>query len=94
MPLSRHRCVEVAAHYKMRINKFVQTSRADDIRPYAIMLIYNIKTWLCQPARHTEFKLIYNTKNELHTAVHFCVIQIFTIYPSLRGECAVGSAAR
>ena len=73
MPLSRHRCVEVAAPYKLRINKIVQTSRADDIRPYAIMLIYN--------------------KKELRTAVPFCIIQIFTIYPSLRGGRAVGSAA-
>ena len=73
MPLSRHRCVEVAAPYKMRINKFVQTSRADDIRPYAIMLIYN--------------------KKELHMAVPFCIIQIFTIYPSLRGGRIVGWAA-
>ena len=79
MPLSRHRCVEVAAPYKLRINKFVQTSRADDIRPYAIMLICNIKTWLCQPARHTELKLIYNTKKELRTAVPFLLFR-FLLY--------------
>ena len=58
--------------YRPYINKIVQTSRADDIRHYNIVLIYN--------------------KKELHTAVLF-IIQIFTIYPSLRGGRAVGSAA-
>ena len=71
--------------YRPYINKIVQTSRADDIRPYAIMLICNIKTWLCQPARHTEFKLIYNTKNELHTAVHFYYSDFYYISVLARG---------
>ena len=31
MPLARQRCIEVAAPYKMRGNKIVQISRADDI---------------------------------------------------------------
>ena len=42
MLLTRQRCVEVADIYKIRGNKIVQTSRADNIRPYAIMLICNI----------------------------------------------------
>ena len=29
VPLARHRCVEVAAPYKPRVNKFVQASRTD-----------------------------------------------------------------
>ena len=57
----------------MHANKIVQFSRADDIRPYNIVLIYN--------------------KKELHNGSSFCIIQIFTIYPSLRGGRAVGSAA-
>ncbi len=36
MPLSRQRCVEVAAPYKFRANKIVQISRADDIHPYLL----------------------------------------------------------
>ena len=58
---------------QMHANKIVQISRADDIRHYNIVLIYN--------------------KKELRTAVPFCIIQIFTIYPSLRGERIVGSAS-
>ena len=33
--LVRQRCVEVAAPYKLRVNKFVQILRADNIRPYS-----------------------------------------------------------
>ena len=40
VPLTRQRCVEVAAPYEVRVNKFVQTSRADDIRPYTIVQTY------------------------------------------------------
>lgn len=58
--------------YRPYINKIVQTSRADNIRHYNIVLIYN--------------------KKELRMAVPF-FIYIFTIYPSLRGGRAVGSAA-
>lgn len=36
MPLTRYRCVEVAAPYMLRVNKFVQISRADDICPYLL----------------------------------------------------------
>lgn len=36
-------CGEVAAHYRPYINKIVQTSRADNIRHYNIVLIYNKK---------------------------------------------------
>ena len=36
MPLTRQRCVEVAAPYKFCTNKFVQISQADDIRPYLL----------------------------------------------------------
>ena len=69
----------------MRINKFVQTSRADDIRPYAIMLICNIKTWLCQPARHTEFKLIYNTKRNCARQFLFYYSDFYYISVLARG---------
>ena len=34
MPLSRQRCVEVAAPYRLHAAKIVLSSRADDIRPY------------------------------------------------------------
>ena len=47
MPLSRHRCVEVAAPYKIRGNKIEQISRADGIRPYMIVLICNIMMAVC-----------------------------------------------
>ena len=39
---SRHRCVEVAAPYMLRVNKFVQISRADDIRSYCELFHYSI----------------------------------------------------
>lgn len=35
-------CGRFVALYKLRINKNVQFSRADNIRPYKIVLIYNI----------------------------------------------------
>ena len=34
--LTRQRCVEVAAPYMLRVNKFVQISRANDICPYLL----------------------------------------------------------
>ncbi len=40
--LTRQRVVEVADLYKIRGNKIVRISRADDIRPYKIVLICNI----------------------------------------------------
>ena len=40
--LTRQRVVGVADLYKIRGNKFVQISRADDIRPYKIVPICNI----------------------------------------------------
>ena len=40
MPLSRQRCVEVAAPYKIRDNKSLQISRANNIRPHCICFIY------------------------------------------------------
>ena len=42
MPLTRQRCVEVAAPYEVRVNKFVQTSRADNIQPYCILFRYSL----------------------------------------------------
>ena len=42
MPLTRQRCVEVAAPYEVRVNKFVQTSRADNIQPYRILFRYSL----------------------------------------------------
>ena len=40
--LTRQRVVEVADPYKIRGNKIVRISRADNIRPYKIVLICNI----------------------------------------------------
>ena len=40
VPLARHRCVEVAAPYKIRDNKSLQISRANNIRPHCICFIY------------------------------------------------------
>ena len=42
VPLARQRCVEVAAPCELHVNKSLQTSRADDIRPYTIVMICNI----------------------------------------------------
>ena len=42
MTLTRQRVVEVADPYKIRGNKIVRISRADDIRPYKIVMICNI----------------------------------------------------
>ena len=44
--LTRQRVVEVADHYKIRGNRIVRISRADNIRPYKIVLICNI---VCLP---------------------------------------------
>ena len=38
VPLSRQRCVEVAAPYKMHDNKSPQISQMDNIRPYCTTL--------------------------------------------------------
>ena len=40
VPLSRQRCVEVAAPYKIRDNKSLQISRANNVRPHCICFIY------------------------------------------------------
>lgn len=50
-------CGRFVAPYKLRINKNVQFSRADDIRPYKIVLIYNID---CLPI--ADIYDIYNYK--------------------------------
>ena len=42
VPLARHRCVEVAAPYKPRVNKFVQASRTDEIRLYRALFHYSL----------------------------------------------------
>lgn len=43
MPLSRQRVVRVADPYKANCCKLLHKSLADDIRPYTIVSIYNIK---------------------------------------------------
>ena len=43
MPLSRHRCVEVAAPYKPRVNEFVRVLWADDIRLYRALFHYSLR---------------------------------------------------
>ena len=53
--LARQRVVEVADLCKIRDNKIVRISRADDIRPYKIVLICNID---CLPiAANYSYKL-------------------------------------
>ena len=42
MPLSRHRCVEVATPYKPRVNEFVRVLWADDIRLYRALFHYSL----------------------------------------------------
>lgn len=65
-------CGRFVAPYKLRINKNVQFSRADDIRPYKIVLICNID---CLPIAD-----IYNYK------LLFCFTRSFiTLSVSLRG---------
>ena len=43
MPPTRHRCVEVAAPYKLHINKIVRSSRADEIRLYRALFHYSLR---------------------------------------------------
>ena len=42
MPLARQRCVEVAAPYKLHVNKFVLNLRTDDICRHTIVPIRDI----------------------------------------------------
>ena len=42
VPLSRQRCVEVDAPYKLHDNKIVRSSRADDIRQYHALLRFSL----------------------------------------------------
>ena len=53
MPLTRHRCVGVAAPYMLRVNKFVQISRADDIRPYRALFHYSLLLITLSEAKQT-----------------------------------------
>ena len=57
MPLTRHRCVEVAAPYMLRVNKFVQISRADDIRSYCELFHYSLLLITFNEAKQTPQSL-------------------------------------
>jgi len=57
MPLTRHRCVEVAAPYMLRVNKFVQISRADDIRSYCELFHYSLLLITLNEAKQTPQSL-------------------------------------
>ena len=53
VPLARHRCVEVAAPYKPRVNKFVQASRTDEIRLYRSLFHYSLLLITLSEAKQT-----------------------------------------
>ena len=53
VPLARHRCVEVTAPYMLRVNKFVQISRADDIRSYCELFHYSLLLITLSEAKQT-----------------------------------------
>jgi len=57
MPLTRHRCVGVAAPYMLRVNKFVQISRADDIRSYCELFHYSLLLITLNEAKQTPQSL-------------------------------------
>ena len=70
MTLTRQRVVEVADPYKIRGNKIVRISRADDIRPYKIMLICNID---CLPiADIYNYKLLLCFTRSFLTVLSLC----------------------
>ena len=57
MPLARQRSVEVAAPYMLRVNKFVQISRADDIRSYCELFHYLLLLITLNEAKQTPQSL-------------------------------------
>ena len=57
MPLTRHRCVEVTAPYMSRVNKFVQISRADDLRSYCELFHYSLLLITLNEAKQTPQSL-------------------------------------
>ena len=68
--LTRQRVVEVADPYKIRGNKIVRISRADDIRPYKIVLICNID---CLPiADIYNYKLLLCFTRSFLTVLSLC----------------------
>ena len=68
--LTRQRVVEVADPYKIRGNKIVWISRADDIRPYKIVLICNID---CLPiADIYNYKLLLCFARSFLTVLSLC----------------------
>ena len=64
MPLSRHRCVEVTAPYMLRVNKFVQISRADDIRSYCELFHYSLLLITLNEAKQTPQSLCDSSPSE------------------------------
>ena len=69
MTLTRQRVVDVADPYKIRGNKIVRISRADNIRHYKIVLICNID---CLPIAD-----IYNYKLLLCFARSLSILSLF-----------------
>lgn len=63
-------CGQVADPYKIRSNKIVRISRADDIRPYKIVLICNID---CLPiADIYNYKLLFCFTRSFLTVLSLC----------------------
>lgn len=63
-------CGRFVAPYKLRINKNVQFSRADNIRPYKIVLICNID---CLPiADIYNYKLLFCFTRSFLTVLSLC----------------------
>ncbi len=70
MTLTRQRVVEVADPYKIRGNRIVRISRADDIRLYKIVLICNID---CLPiADIYNYKLLLCFARSFLTVLSLC----------------------
>ena len=68
--LTRQRVVEVADPYKIRGNRIVRISRADDIRLYKIVLICNID---CLPiADIYNYKLLFCFTRSFLTVLSLC----------------------
>ena len=68
--LTRQRVVEVADPYKIRGNRIVRISRADDIRLYKIVLICNID---CLPiADIYNYKLLLCFTRSFLTVLSLC----------------------
>ncbi len=68
--LTRQRVVEVADPYKIRGNRIVRISRADDIRLYKIVLICNID---CLPiADIYNYKLLLCFTRSFFTVLSLC----------------------